>query len=71
MVLLEQDAETKNNLGKLIKDEPTWKRSFAQLIRNSPDNLEYSITLELDALPLEDWHPGGFGKVIICSKTFK
>jgi len=72
MVLLEQDVETKNKLGNLVKSEPTWKRSYAQLIRNSPDNLEYSITVELDALSLEDWHPGGgFGKVIICSKTFK
>ena len=59
MVLLEQDGDVKNKMGELVKNEPTWKRSYAHLIWNAPRNLEDSITVELATLSLEDWHPGG------------
>lgn len=72
LILIEQEERTYKRRGRLIPGQPTWIRSYRDLILDSAHNIDGKLQIEVREVMERDWHPaGGNGRLIVCSKTLK
>lgn len=72
LILIEQEERTYKRSGLLIPGQPTWIRSYRDLILDSAHKIDGKLQIEVREVMERDWHPaGGGGRLIVCSKTSK